>query len=483
MNGSIFDRIVTNENSFTELFVTLCRYRVFRAEVVAFLLDSKSGGLSAEWRDFSFESDEIETQTQTEGERPDIVIRSARTGHLLVMEVKTSTATELRDSQRDGYRRFFADAAQGAGPGELVFIVPRGYGHVSEIDTTRAGVHVAYWEDFIGWIEEKELDELNPYIGEFVKFSKSLFGMTVPVVQSADVPLLYDQSTAALIERVVATVEAVHNGLKSTAIAVGRLSRTEYDYGFFVQDGGQRIGYFGTAAYHWMKFGQALCIGVRPESVDRLMKELPGLVSGQLEDGLQYLGIPAGLWNASSDTTVILSTVFRLAWNVKTRPSDLSLDVSAELDEKSPLSIERSLVPFIAGLWSLVDTVRIRLQHSGRTGFQGDDEGSFEVIPERPDSDWRWFSVRSRESPGLIRFGWVYGGWWSEYGSPLFVGAKQPACLNVLDSGDNGTDPGSEEGWHYRAVRPAVLKARDGHGDVADACVSLILDLIDAGAR
>lgn len=480
MNGSIFDRIVTNENSFTELFVTLCRYRVFRTEVVTFLLGSEKGGLSADWEGFSFESDEIETQTQTEGERPDIVIRSAKTSHLLVIEVKTSTATALMASQRDGYRRFFADETQKANNCALVFMVPLGYGHVSEIDTTKPGVHVAYWEDFIGWIEDKELDELNPYIGEFVKVSKSLFGMDVPVIQYSDVPLLYDRNVALFVERVISTVDAAREAARSSGIAVGRLSATEYDYGFYILDDERRVGYFGTAAYHWRDFGQALCVGVRAESVERVIGQVPDLVRGQSEEGLQYFGIPAARWSDSSGPQEILAKLLRLVGSAEDRSLSVRVDLNPVLDKQSSTLAERSIARVIPGLWSLVDTVRLRLQHAALPESVGDRSSVPGQV--KADGNWRWFSVRSANGTELL-FGWAYNGWWAEYGSPLFFGTKEPARLNTLGSGDKEADPGSEDGWHYRAVRPTKLKSHESEGDIADACVSLILHLIDAGAR
>ncbi|MFP4378537.1 MAG: hypothetical protein ACLFP4_15955, partial [Spirochaetales bacterium] len=106
MRESIFSRIVTNEDSFTELFVTLCRYRVFRLEIAAFLRNEKKGPLSANWNDFEFDTDEVETQAQMGGERPDIVIRTRNRRYLLVIEAKTSTTTVLTPGQQNGYAGF-----------------------------------------------------------------------------------------------------------------------------------------------------------------------------------------------------------------------------------------------------------------------------------------------------------------------------------------------------------------------------------------
>jgi hypothetical protein len=94
--GNIFEGIVVNERSYTELFRNMCRYKFFRDEFARFLKQQSKD--NEEWgplslSDFYFHPSEVETQYFAEdcGTYPDLVINTA-TGRLMI-EIETTTWT------------------------------------------------------------------------------------------------------------------------------------------------------------------------------------------------------------------------------------------------------------------------------------------------------------------------------------------------------------------------------------------------------
>jgi len=159
-DGNIFDGLVTNERTYTELFRNMCRYQFFRDAFARFVMEHRSQDQSwatTSLADFSFGFAHVETQYYSEdsGTYPDVIIDTG--GLRVVIEIKTNTWTGFQDSQPDKYiedLRRNDDRRQG-----LVVLIPKYHSHeeaiVGKINKHRKArgdrpfILLLYWEDFI----------------------------------------------------------------------------------------------------------------------------------------------------------------------------------------------------------------------------------------------------------------------------------------------------------------------------------------------
>lgn len=282
---SIFYKLVTNEDAYTQLLCNLMvRFDDFRKLVLQLFLQEDEA--------LQIAPHEIHTQKVLPGcGRPDIVIRTAEICALV--EVKVNRGRDLTTNQDltacddrdvDNYVRFLLDGPWPAR--SLIFLVPEDWTHRDRVQISLnvlKKTHPSITSKVVTWERVLEvLRTVSPQSDQFVEeFRKLLSARFGPVNFSTEetVMLTNDFATAY---RTVRKLEALVDETKTRARALkyrceGPSQREKKDdYGvYFQNDKGNYVLWFGI----WLDFcereGFPMCIGIQDEwehSVPELKK-------------------------------------------------------------------------------------------------------------------------------------------------------------------------------------------------------------------
>lgn len=458
-DGNIFDGLVTNERTYTELFRNMCRYQFFRDAFARFVVEESSQDQSratTALSGFSFQFAHVETQYYSEdsGTYPDVIID---TGELrLVIEMKTNTWTGFQKSQPDTYvtdLRRHDDRGQG-----LVVLIPKYHSHqesiVRKIDVHRKTrgdrpfILLLYWEDFVQQLEDAGARELNSVFRDFLNLSNDWFVNGRITLNPAQISTFQKSMVGEALFSLRALVEVIHARFRrSDTIKLSRLKMTDYDFGFSVSDANTTIGYFGVANFAWIYGPSPIMFGVHPAYSGNL--DATGLLPNEDEDGLHYWGLSRRLL---SGPTVVDEIASLVATTFKVEQSGTGED--EEQVQFDQAALDSLFITNDAGssFQSLVRTVE-------QIGVAVLGMGNGRTV-EKVASRWEhslYFSSGGEEVAGVG----IFFGDWKQYGLPLWVGVPDPrkgelseplAKEMILDTGYREPEDGGENAWVYRAV-------------------------------
>lgn len=464
---NIFEGLVTNERTYTELFRNLCRYRFFRDEFARFVIEGSKKDetqTTPALSGFSFTFPQIDTQWYAEdsGTYPDVVIDTDDLR--LVIEMKTNTWTGFQPSQPETYLEDLAHhKAEVKG---LLLLMPKYHSHeraiTDKIDKPRNDadeqllILVLYWEDFIQRLMDAGAQELNSVFRDYIDLSNEWFANGRIILRPTQCSTL-QQSMGQALFSLRALIEVIHARFSSSSSKkLSRIKMTDYDFGFFISDADKTIGYFGVANFAWIYGPSPLLIGGHPHYVKT--NNTANLIPAEDEDGLHYWGVPRSL----------------LA-----RPT--ALDEIAELvvttfnaDQRGKGEVEDDVQFNEAVLTTLFDTKEgpsafqnlIRTVDQTKVAATGADQN---VTIENAASRWEhslYFSVDGREVAGIG----IFFGDWKKKGMPLWVGVPERRLKSLQKSSWKGTvsdsyyrepEKGGKNPWVYRAVDLERLSEQD----------------------
>ena len=462
--GNIFDGLVTNERTYTELFRNMCRYRFFRDTFARFVTDGSAQDrphAESALSGFSFQSAQVETQLHSEnsGTYPDVVID---TGELrLVIEMKTNTWTGFQDSQPDTYledlAKHGAEDNHHVSHKGLIVLIPKYHSHKRSIEDkivehrkasgNRPFILLLYWEDFIQQLEDAGARELNSVFRDYLDLSNDWFVNGRITLNPVQISTLRQSMGTALFS-LRALVEVIRARLSgSDHIKLSRLKMTDYDFGFSISDTDKMIGYFGIANYAWIHGPSPLLIGVHPLYSENL--DTSGLLPGEDEDGLHYWGLPRRLLtgtNVVDEIASLVATTFGVEQSGSGEAEEQVQFDEAALD--SLFNTTGAPSPF-QGLIRTLEQVGVAV--SGNVS---------DATVEKPVSRWEhslYFSVGGDEVAGVG----IFFSDWAEKGLPLWVGlpeSNQNKLSEPVKKGwisDHGyPEPGygGDGSWEYRPV-------------------------------
>ena len=170
-----------SENSVTEVFVNLLRYKYLRDFILNFLLEEY---LSKNEKKYDFctalenlSINDISTQRHFPGYGesgeaavPDIVIETNDV--FILLENKIKSYTEIQPAQLDGYIRLIADKGK-AKNSAYIFLLPDGYAEENKIEEKIRGknnVFIKKWSTLLQEMYKNDLVENNPIVSEAVKY-------------------------------------------------------------------------------------------------------------------------------------------------------------------------------------------------------------------------------------------------------------------------------------------------------------------------
>ena len=207
-NPNIFDGLVTDENSTTELLCKLMQFAAFRRPLLARLLHDTCASKIA--------FDDISTQVNLSEDsgRPDIIIRNGEV--CVFIEVKVTEYRGLTPKQPGSY---FSSLSKESAPERwLVFLVPRNWEERPDLESSlerlkanNRGIstNIVDWGEVIGLIEENDLAEMNPFLDEFSKLLKARF-MPEPIAFSTkEVFMLFSKDFPAALSKLDQLIDQI----------------------------------------------------------------------------------------------------------------------------------------------------------------------------------------------------------------------------------------------------------------------------------
>ena len=486
----LFDNIVKNEVTFTELIRNLCGFTVFRRELVEWILASCERVGDDARAKFTFDFDQITTQvtadTDSSGEtsgRPDIILDNGAIR--IVLELKVDPSCTLTVNQPAAYLDDLASKA-GYEYRALVFVVPRGYQHVETIhdrETEWRSSHgksrllgtilVLYWQDFTQRLRSRGVDEVSILLKQYIELAEDWFPDTTITVADADPTVLGNGQFGEALQAAYQLVDDVREYLRSDdRVVVSPRRAHEYDYSVTFRDAfdGGVAGYFGFG-FGDLESGRPFLIGISSDHAAEFRKRQEGAPELSLgepypEADMVYFPLVPDALDFDKWLVTILET--------------LSAVTGIEFHHQHDCSDYAS-----AGYTGL--QYKMLYQEHGRSRFGATFNAMVTAIENVATAlkvrygaqvsranDFNEYSVYASMDEGDFVFGLFYHNW-KDDGQALWVGSG--SGLRAKLSNDSRLKGGLPEGdYFYRAVD---LSAVDGESDLVEHIIGIARDLLD----
>ncbi|HUI05853.1 MAG TPA: hypothetical protein VL486_02485 [Verrucomicrobiae bacterium] len=264
---NIFDGLVYNENSATELLRNLMWFGAFRRPLLTLLFSNEC----AEKIEFA----NIETQRSLgKFGRPDIVVDNDEI--FAILEIKVKKWCPPTDSQPAGYLNALRDKKHSR-KGWLAFLIPKGWDYEQALReelesyaqdyTINVRKTPVYWEDVLEIIKSNNLQDLNPFFGEFYRLLIAWYGSTPIDFSEKERIMLFPTEAPTFIEainklgKLIDEVCAKNGTFRVSRSRENTLWPDEYIY-TFEDEQRQDVFFFGMSTRFWKKKGIPLCFGV-----------------------------------------------------------------------------------------------------------------------------------------------------------------------------------------------------------------------------
>jgi len=490
----IFDNIVKNEVTFTELIRNLCGFTVFRRELTEWVLAS-CGGVDDKIRaKFTFDFDQITTQVVSDPDpsaenngRPDIILDNGAIR--IVLELKVDPSCALTGNQPTGYLSELS-SIQERMYRALMFLVPRGYQHVKTIEENTEKwfknnhdnrvsrtVPILYWEDFTDRLRNRGVDEVSILFRHFIELAEDWFPDTRIAVSDTDRKVLENHSLAKALQGAYQLIDDIREILNSEQrVVVSPRRAHEYDYSVTFRDAldGGVTGYFGFG-FGDFENGRPFLIGVssdREAEIRKRQEEKPKLLLGEpySEDDMLYFPlVPAAL-----DTDKRLSTILETltaTTGIEFPEHDCSNHDSSVFTDSQYKMLYQEHGPSVFGTTfvAMVNAIEhvstaLKVRFDARTS-RANDVNQYSVYASIPGD-----TGETRE----FVFGLFYHSWKDE-GLALWVGTTTELA-DALRSDKRLTGDGlPEPGYFYRAID---LARAAGEADLAEYVIEIARDLL-----
>lgn len=495
----IFDNIVKNEVTFTELIRNLCGFTVFRREFTEWVLAS-CGGVDDKIRaKFTFDFDQITTQVVSDPDpsaenngRPDIILDNGAIR--IVLELKVDPARALTGNQPKGYLDELSSSS-GYAYQMLAFVVPRGYQHAKSIhdqETEWRSVHddsalpgkipILYWQDFTDRLRSRGMDEISFLLRHFIELAEDWFPDTRIAVSDAGREILGDRALAEALQGAYQLVDDVRDFLKSEErIVVSPRRAHDYDYSVTFRDAldGGVTGYFGFG-FGDFEGGRPFLIGVssnRETELRRRQTEGPKLPLGEpySQADMVYFPLVPNAFDSDKRLATILETL-SAGTGIEFHQHDSSNYASSDYTgwQYKMLYHEHGQSRFGATFNAMVTAVEnvstaLKVRYDARTS-RANDFNQYSVYASIPGD-----TGQTRE----FVFGLFYHNWKDE-GLALWVGTAKDRKKR-LRANSRLTGNGFEEGDNfYRAVDlSAGTVVAAGDKDIVEHIIEIARDLLN----
>jgi hypothetical protein len=238
MRDNLFDKIVNNENDFTELLCNMFKYEDFKKIFTGFI------GINTNYK-VSVET-QFKTHNRQKNGRPDIAVYYEDA--IIFIESKIGN-TKLTKNQPEGYIEELK--LQKESYKELIFLIPGKYAHRSELDGRIARCELSgikfsikTWEEFFEYIKTGKIYLENIVINEYYNLLKSRFGYEIVSFSGEELEMM--KENARVMIKSHALLKSIGAQLTHDMYSVTH-ANTSSEIGIFISDEkGADLGWFGV---------------------------------------------------------------------------------------------------------------------------------------------------------------------------------------------------------------------------------------------
>lgn len=259
---TIFDNIITKENSFTELFRNYMCYKSFRDLFLAL------ANITSTKESIAFEH--FTTQQSSNHCRPDIRISTEDIE--IFIEIKVWD-TYLTDNQPIGYLQELEEINKSYK--SLILIVPYGYKYLHEYEQrkeqypTSINCQTIYWNDIIKIIEQEEINVGHPILDEYLQLLKEWFQAPKIIINNSFLQSMNNKNTPDSILKLTKIINLIEGEITKRGISISKKRSFLEEYGFYVEGDNYSL-FIGEWFYFWQKSAYPLCISFKSTD-DRLI--------------------------------------------------------------------------------------------------------------------------------------------------------------------------------------------------------------------
>lgn len=262
---TIFDNIVKDENTFTELFKNLLGFKAFR---LAFL-----DLLKIEFSKEEIESERFFTQKNTDNGRPDLILSTDEI--LIFFEVKVWN-TNLTNNQPAGYLKALEKADQKVKC--LVLLIPDHYVHLDEFNrskeesNSKIETQVIRWNDVSRQMDKLELFDGNPILQEYRNLLKEWFEPEPIILNDKFMETMFTSKTPESLVTTANLVDQVKHEMQKRGEQITYMKKDLLDeYGFYINYSKEHQFnfFFGEWLRYWREEGKPICFCIYPENDDK----------------------------------------------------------------------------------------------------------------------------------------------------------------------------------------------------------------------
>lgn len=282
MTSTVFDSIVTNENSFTELFKNFLRFKPFRQAIVRLLDDS----VDAE----SIDHDNFDTQfTISEFGRPDLALTTEETEILIEIKVYN---TSLTKNQPKGYYAYLKTKSEAKTKG-LVLIIPENYydigtynSNLKDIVELNDGIstRTVYWEQISKIIIDNELEKISPLFLEYSNFILNWFQLRPIFYDSLNTTTMFGKHFPDSLKKTMLIIDNQFEQFENQGYELKWIKEkhfSEYGFYFTMPDDNDAL-FFGIWLDYWEASGNPVCLALKSKSADTIKEFETGVRKAEL---------------------------------------------------------------------------------------------------------------------------------------------------------------------------------------------------------
>ncbi len=277
MKETIFDKIVTTENSFSELFKSFLRFKFFRQSFLRMI--------AIELNQDNLEYEDFDTQyTLPDHGRPDLALIKDDVEILFEIKVYNTTLTE---NQPKGYYTYLSKNCKAKTKG-LILIIPENYYNQKYYDDCLQSMkndedniytQTITWESIIKIITDNEINEISPLFLEYSDFVDTWFSVSSIYFDSLNVTTMFGKQFPESLQKTKDIIEKLFKEFQKSGYQLkwsGKKDFSEYGFYFILPDEEDRL-FFGIWFDYWLHSGNPVCIALLSDNSDSKYRFHEGL--------------------------------------------------------------------------------------------------------------------------------------------------------------------------------------------------------------
>ncbi|MCR9155231.1 MAG: hypothetical protein NXI09_14070 [Bacteroidetes bacterium] len=260
---TVFDRAISDENHFTELFHNFLQHEEFKDRFIDLL------GV----QDPHSEPLRFKTSTQNSiGEfgQPDMLVYSENEAYFLI-EIKVYN-TNLTENQPKGYYQKLLNLDKTSRRG-LILIAPRYYAHLNIYNERLQEIYKSHdsiftkilsWEEIIEMMAGLKQTKSNPLFKEYLQFLRNWFKHYPQYLTNSENQIMHNKETGIAFQK---SMSLIHHVLQKLEAMDGtKILRKSFtldsfeEYGFYIKLQNQKEIFFGLWFDLWAEHGTPFCV-------------------------------------------------------------------------------------------------------------------------------------------------------------------------------------------------------------------------------